>query len=81
MPMSLTTESGLSRFLLEMALDQEALRARVATRLVLFRKSQRPPLKQQEMAASIIDENDVPISYRQYQRWENELSTPEWRWL
>ena len=53
----MTAAPGLSRFLLDMALDQDALRQRVAGRLITFRTAQRPPLKQQEMAATILDES------------------------
>ncbi len=76
--MTATSERARSRFLLEVALDHERLKARIAQRLRDHRESLRPKTSQMEMSR-LIRVNGKMISYRQYQRWEAAESMPGWK--
>lgn len=69
--MTPTKTRHTATFLLQMALDQERIRQRVASRLLAWRGA----LSQQTAAARL------GISYRQYQRLERGQSTGRWRTL
>lgn len=69
--MTPTKTRHMATFLLEMALDQERIRQRVASRLIAWRGG----LTQQDAAARL------GISYRQFQRLERGQSTGRWRTL
>lgn len=75
--MTTTIDRARSRFLLEVALDQERIKQRLARLLREHRESQRPKPSQLQVSLEL---GDV-VSYRQYQRWEAAESMPEWKQL
>lgn len=80
--MTTTTDRARARFLLEVALDHENLKQRIAQKLKTHRESLRPP--QGEPQLDYRDRfkiNGRSVSYRQYQRWEAGESMPEWKWM
>jgi hypothetical protein len=89
--MTATNERARATFLLEVALDEQRVRERVAKTLRTYRDAQWPKLTQYDMTQRVnermterfpdMDEKKRSISYRQYQRWENAQSKPEWMFL
>lgn len=80
--MTTTDARARATFLLEVALDQERLKTRIAALLRAHRVSLRPPegLPQLDYRDRFVI-NGKPVSYRQYQRWEAAQSMPEWKWM
>jgi hypothetical protein len=89
--MTATSERARATFLLEVALDEQRVRERVAETLRAYRAAQRPPITQYEMHLTVnermkehhpeVEHRKRSISYRQYQRWENAQSKPAWIFL
>lgn len=75
--MTTTIDRARSRFLLEVTLDQERIKQRIARLLREHRENQRPKPSQLQVSLEL---GDV-VSYRQYQRWEGAESMPEWKQL
>jgi transcriptional regulator with XRE-family HTH domain len=72
--MTTTTARQRATFLLEVALDQERLKQRIAE--VLRRERERRHITQMVVATDL-----EQLSYRQYQRVENGQSMPRWKAL
>lgn len=64
-----------STFLLEVALDQERLKQRIAGRLREYRQSLGPGYPQERVAPAF------GVSFSTYQRWERGISMPRWAQL
>lgn len=80
--MTATRGCQAATFLLQVALDEARIRARIAAALRDYRQRQAPPWTQDTMAEYLreVGKQMAPfrtVSNRQYARWENEQSTPE----